>query len=70
MDVRGLGHMLAVPAMITHPTHRWQDHYCQSCGTLDRAVNGVPEAPCAKAPVPEPKPTIDWSRMIRSGVAS
>lgn len=56
--------------MITHPTHRWQDHYCQSCGTLDRAVNGVPEAPCAKAPVPEPKPTIDWSRMIRSGVAS
>lgn len=53
-----------------HATHSFEAHYCAHCGTLDIAKNGIPEAPCAKAPVPQQKPTIDWSSMIRSGVSS
>ncbi len=33
-----------------HPSHRFEQHYCAHCGTMDRSVDGIPEAPCAKAP--------------------
>lgn len=37
---------------VTHPTHSFDANYCRFCGTLDRATNGIPQAPCAKAPAP------------------
>lgn len=35
-----------------HASHVWSDHYCTLCGTLDRALDGTPQAPCAATPEP------------------
>jgi hypothetical protein len=41
---------------MTHPSHSFVDHYCLHCGTMDIALDGIPEASCANAPAPQRTP--------------